>query len=52
MIKPGTDITIEVPVIFENGKTRIERGRQRTFMCRDRVRDIDHSYLHVSIFLN
>ncbi len=52
MILGGTYKTLTEPVIFEDGKTYLRGGRIHKFTLRDRVRNVDHINVLVTIFLN
>ena len=52
MIRGGINKTLKERVIFEDGKTHLRGGRIRKFTFRDRVRDVDHINVPVTIFLN
>ena len=52
MIRGGINKMLKEQVIFEDGKTHFRGGRIRKFTFRDRVRDVDHINVPVTIFLN
>ena len=52
MIKGGINKTLKEPVILSDGKTHFRGGRIHKLTLRDRVRDVDHINVPVTIFLN